>query len=65
MNEQTNELINAEKSPTSAYMPTISVFLSQANRAYSTLSSQLEAVINEVSMAHNLIITVRLKISPW
>ena len=46
-------------------MPTISAFLSQANGTYSTLNSQLEAAINEVSMAHNLIIMLRLKISPW
>ena len=35
-------------------MPTISAFLSQANRAYSTLTGQLKAVIIEVS-------TVRLR----
>ena len=30
-------------------MPTVSAFLSQANRAYSTLTRQLEAVIIEAS----------------
>ena len=42
-------------------MPTISAFLSQANRAYSTLARQLEAVIIEVSTLQAL----RLKTNPW
>ena len=41
-------------------MPTVSAFFSQANRAYSTLTRQLEAVIIEVSTVQVL----RLRTNP-
>ena len=44
-----NEIINIEKSH--MHMPTISALFSLANRTYSTLTRQLEAVINKISMA--------------
>ena len=43
------------------HIRTISAFLSLANMACSTLARQLEAVINEVSMAQVL----RLRTNPW
>ena len=36
-------------------MPTIQFFLSQANRGYSTLTRQLEAVIIEVSVPPTIV----------
>ena len=44
--------MNVEKKPYAyecLHMPTILAFLSQANRAYSTLNRELEAVILKVS----------------
>ena len=50
--------INVDNNHISA---SIADFLSLANRAYSTLTRQLEAVINEISMTQVL----RLRTNPW
>ena len=54
-----NELINVEKSHMSAC--TYQAVLSQANRGYSTLARQLEAVNIEVCKVQAL----RLRTNPW